>query len=118
MVDPIVALSRIQRGVCGFCGERPPCEHLKADARSQKHHGNCREHGPFYDVACMGCVQRVENDLGDLRPDIDELIAGVTEENKHPETDWGGDLGKEDVYTLPSQDFSDSPGAGPGKYDE
>jgi antitoxin MazE len=27
--------------------------------------------------------------------DLDELVAGITEENRHPEVDWGPAVGKE-----------------------
>jgi len=32
-----------------------------------------------------------------LQPDwtLDELLEGMTDENVHPETDWGPDVGKE-----------------------
>jgi antitoxin component of MazEF toxin-antitoxin module len=30
-----------------------------------------------------------------LKYDLDELVAGITEENRHGETDWGPEVGRE-----------------------
>ncbi len=34
-------------------------------------------------------------DPADSRPTLEDLVQGITEENRHPETDWGRPVGRE-----------------------
>lgn len=39
----------------------------------------------------------IERVCTDEVPTLAELVAGITEENRHPEVDWGPDVGREVV---------------------
>ena len=40
---------------------------------------------------------RIEVRHADRIPSLEELVAQITPENRHPETDWGRDVGREKI---------------------
>ena len=40
---------------------------------------------------------RIELRRAETIPTLEELVAQITPENRHPETDWGPDVGREKV---------------------
>jgi hypothetical protein len=88
-------------------GDYPVAKHTKANSLGEKlprpnHRVIARskfEKLPSFDILVerlLGCSLGSSSTLqATQEPTLDELIAGVTPENTHAETDWGPDVGKE-----------------------
>lgn len=46
-------------------------------------------------AAVVSCMLLIRVQLRRSRYTLDELVAGITDQNRHPETDWGPDVGRE-----------------------
>jgi len=48
-------------------------------------------------VVIKAAKGRIELRRADRIPTLEELVAQITPENRHPETDWGPDVGREKI---------------------
>ena len=48
-------------------------------------------------VVIKAAKGRIEVRSAERTPTLDELVAQITPENRHPETDWGPDVGREKI---------------------
>ncbi len=70
------------------------------------------------DRALAAYAKGIDEGKKSSQPTLDDLVEGITPENRHPETDWGPDVGKEVVPPYdapkPAADAPPEPAGGQG----